>query len=363
MYSNLAGILLNSVPVLPSSAKLAELGRVLRIPAGLLPVLQELGGDWKVLLRGAPPSSLSQPTHSDCSRSSLPSKSNRTSSNTTLPRSPALTKSKTLPIPATPQLSKNEKKPLTNYYRARDDVATSLRRKQPLSGRAVGFKHHCFLPRTPTTTAPSPSSFQPQFPSQESHYTPSSYRAFEFKTPAPISPTTDINAQGEILPPSSTSLQISAVSTPTIESVLTDSNTIDMSTTAETTSTQTFRPETGRGFEGSPMARLILQYKESSDEDISTYQRVVNLSAKKSLLANEIVELQGSQRSYALQPSLLEDVTQVVGELQIFLERTSALIPERSSYFKVDPRDTFLSILRQSSDIGQLHAAWMGLSR
>ena len=46
MYSNLAGILLNSVPVLPSSAKLAELGRVLRIPAGLL---QELGGDWKVL--------------------------------------------------------------------------------------------------------------------------------------------------------------------------------------------------------------------------------------------------------------------------------------------------------------------------
>ena len=111
------------------------------------------------------------------------------------------------------------------------------------------------------------------------------------------------------------------------------------------------------------MAQLILQYKESSDEDISTYQRAVNLSAKKSLLANEIVELQGSQRSYALQPSLLGDVTQVVGELQIFLERTSALIPERSSYFKVDPRDTFLSILRQSSDIGQLHAAWMGLSR
>ena len=50
MYSNLAGLLLNSVPVLPSSAKLAELGRVLRIPAGLLPVLQELGGDWKVLV-------------------------------------------------------------------------------------------------------------------------------------------------------------------------------------------------------------------------------------------------------------------------------------------------------------------------
>ena len=33
MYSNLAGILLNSVPVLPSSASLPELGRVLRNPA------------------------------------------------------------------------------------------------------------------------------------------------------------------------------------------------------------------------------------------------------------------------------------------------------------------------------------------
>ena len=49
MYSNLAGILLNSVPVLPSSVSLPELARVLRIPAGLWPVLQELGGDWKVL--------------------------------------------------------------------------------------------------------------------------------------------------------------------------------------------------------------------------------------------------------------------------------------------------------------------------
>ena len=28
---------------------MAELGRVLRSPAGLWPVLQELGGDWKVL--------------------------------------------------------------------------------------------------------------------------------------------------------------------------------------------------------------------------------------------------------------------------------------------------------------------------
>ncbi|EDR09525.1 uncharacterized protein LACBIDRAFT_325943 [Laccaria bicolor S238N-H82] len=250
-------------------------------------------------LRGAPPSSLSQPTYSDCSRSSSPSKFNRASSNTTpWLRSPAPTRAKNLPISSTPRIPTTERKPLANYYKARDeqqDVATLLRRRQPLGGHAVTFQHHRFLPRN-TANAPSSSpSFQPQFPSSETHHTPSS----------------------------------------------------------------TFHPETSNGFKGSPMARLILQYKESSDEDISTHQRAVNLSVKKSLLMSEIVESKGSQRSYTLHPTLLKDITQVVGELQIFLERTSALIPERKSYYKVDPRDTFLSILRESSDAGQLQAAWM----
>ena len=66
---------------------------------------------------------------------------------------------------------------------------------------------------------------------------------------------------------------------------------------------------------------------------------------------------------YALHPDLLYEVTRVVSELQIFLERTSAMIPERTSHFKVDPRDTLVAILKESSDHGQIHAAWMGLSR
>jgi len=111
------------------------------------------------------------------------------------------------------------------------------------------------------------------------------------------------------------------------------------------------------------MVWLVSQYKETSDGDISTFQWAVNLSSKKSLLKNEIIELRGAQRAYAIHPSLMDDVAQVVNELQIFLERTSNLIPERCSYFKVDPKDTFLTILRESSDIGQIHAAWMGLSR
>jgi len=59
----------------------------------------------------------------------------------------------------------------------------------------------------------------------------------------------------------------------------------------------------------------------------------------------------------------MRDIEQVVNELQVFLERTSTLIPEWSSFFKVDPRDTFLLILRQSLDISQIHVAWMGLTK
>ncbi|KIJ90555.1 hypothetical protein K443DRAFT_44859, partial [Laccaria amethystina LaAM-08-1] len=167
------------------------------------------------------------------------------------------------------------------------------------------------------------------------------------------------NAKGEILLSSVTSQQRNIPSTLAIESPITENDSTNMSSTIESTSTQTFRPETERGYEGSPMSRLISQYKASSDDDISTYQRAINLSAKNYLLQDEVVKLRGSQRRYALQAKLLEEVEQIVNELQVFLERTSALIPERRSYFKVDPKDTFLAILRESSDARQIHAAWL----
>ena len=76
------------------------------------------------------------------------------------------------------------------------------------------------------------------------------------------------------------------------------------------------------------MAWIIRQYKEDlSDDSISTWQRASTLSSKNSLLNSDVVELRGSERSYTLRPALLDDVMQVVNELQVFLERASALIP------------------------------------
>ena len=308
-------------------------------------------------IRGAPPSSLSQPILSDHSRSSSPSKSTRTPSNV-LTKNSSSSKSRISPAPVSSRPFYNTVIPLNEPR----DNTSSFRGKPSLigRGRAAGFRHR-LLPRSAAVTAPSSRSFQPQFPSPESHYTPSSYRAFEFKTPAPISPITEISAQGEIS--SFSSQQPSDPPTLILGSPTIEDDSANMSSTIESTSTQTFHPGTDGSYEGSPMARLILQYQSSSDEDISTYQRATNLSAKKSLLRSEIVELMGPQKSYSLHPSLMGEVTQIVNELQIFLERTSALIPERTSYFKVDPKDTFLTILKESSDIGQIHAAWMGLAR
>ena len=303
-------------------------------------------------LKGTPPSSLSQPILSDRSRSSSPSK----------PKTSPHPASTTLPL-AKP--TSQAQAPISSRANRRTDFARGG--PPPPTGRATGFQHK-FLPRPTGRTAdssPSTSNFQLQYPSSESSHPTPSYRAFDFKTPAPISPTTDINATGEILSSPSISQQLNTPAITDTSSYPSNvSITSSMSSTIESTSTSTFRPSAEGGYEGSPMDRIIRQYKEdSSDDEISTQQRVATLSAKNSLLRSDIVEVRGSETSYALRPALLEDTVQIINELQVFLERTSALVPERTSFFKVDPKDTFTSILRESSDVSQLRAAWMGLVR
>lgn len=105
------------------------------------------------------------------------------------------------------------------------------------------------------------------------------------------------------------------------------------------------------------------QYQQERDEELSTQQRASNLCAKKTLATRDIIYLDGMDANIALVNKLLADITQVIGELQVFLERTSGLIPERRTYFKVDPRDTFMNILSGATDLPQLHAAWAGLNK
>ena len=158
-------------------------------------------------LRGAPPSSLSQPTPTDCSRSSSPSKSDRNSA------PPALKSSSPTKVLQTP----SSVRPPNTFFNKNLNTVPTQRGRSGSKGRAVTFKHHQLLPRAAIATPSTVSSFQPQLPVSDTRlqqHPSSSYRAFEFKTSAPISPTTNINISGEILPSPSISQQINTSSHP-----------------------------------------------------------------------------------------------------------------------------------------------------
>ena len=127
-------------------------------------------------LRGAPPSSLSQPVSTDHSRSSSPSKTNKTPS---LPVSRSTSPSK---IPSTPFSSRPSSVPFNKSANTSKrnpenfSLGITTQRGRPVvKGRAVTFKHHPFLPHNITAASPPISSFQPQFPTSETQPPSSSY--------------------------------------------------------------------------------------------------------------------------------------------------------------------------------------------
>lgn len=131
----------------------------------------------------------------------------------------------------------------------------------------------------------------------------------------------------------------------------------------ETGPAHQFHPGYEGGYKNSPMYKLLQEYQQERDEETSTQQRAMSLFTKKTLVARDLIYLDNSDANIALVNGLLTEIAQVVGELKTFLERTSGLIPERRSYFKVDPRGTFLSVLSGAVDLPQLHAAWYGLNK
>ena len=141
----------------------------------------------------------------------------------------------------------------------------------------------------------------------------------------------------------------------------------DMSTTASTSQFVHFRAGLENRYDQSPMARLKAEYFEEQEQSNSVHTRATALASKKTLLSSDIVD-RGSNRPrdtpcFHLIPTLYLDLHKTSNELQFFLQRTAGLIPERQTYFVVDPQDTFLTILNGAYDISQLHAAWMGISK
>lgn len=115
------------------------------------------------------------------------------------------------------------------------------------------------------------------------------------------------------------------------------------------------------------MARLKVEYFKEQEQSNSVHTRATMLASKKALLSSDIIN-QGLNRPrdtpcYHLVPKLYLDLHKTLSKLQFFLQQITGLIPEHRSYFVVDPKDTFLTILNGAYDIAQLHAAWKGMTR
>ena len=123
------------------------------------------------------------------------------------------------------------------------------------------------------------------------------------------------------------------------------------------------------GFDNLPMAKLMREYSGDVDDLETTSiptKTNVGLVLDVSELSDEMVVDRGPNRDrglprYHLDTLNLDRITTVVTEQQIFLERAASLIAERKNYFKIDPGDTLLPILRGTSSLPQLCAARLAL--
>lgn len=125
------------------------------------------------------------------------------------------------------------------------------------------------------------------------------------------------------------------------------------------------------GFDCSPMAKLLQEYSGNADDlEASNIPTETNISLVLDMteLSSDMIVDRGPDRDkglpcYHLDALNLDRVTTVVTEQQIFLERAAALITEQTNYFMIDPGDTLLPILKGTSSLAQIHAAWLALRR
>jgi hypothetical protein len=122
-----------------------------------------------------------------------------------------------------------------------------------------------------------------------------------------------------------------------------------------------------RGYELSPMANLFCEYGTERETGPSTARVVANIATKPNLSREDVVDTQDWNNNiftrYRLQEPELSLLQQTITELQIFIQRMARLIPERTSYFLVDPEDNATCLLGGSQTPAQLQAAWTMIAK
>ncbi|KAJ7665843.1 hypothetical protein DFH06DRAFT_984835, partial [Mycena polygramma] len=111
------------------------------------------------------------------------------------------------------------------------------------------------------------------------------------------------------------------------------------------------------------MGSLHRDYLAPTGNSVGSTFAALSLLVQKKTLSREDIYDRGiawtnAPARFHLSPSLLSRTDRVVGELQTFLERAAELVDNRNSNFVIDPEDSCMPLLRGSTDLFQLEAAW-----
>ena len=109
------------------------------------------------------------------------------------------------------------------------------------------------------------------------------------------------------------------------------------------------------------MYSLIFEYNKEQGDNLSMAAEVSWILQKPSLKPEHIEKVGDDSDPYAavrLVNSELQPILHVVTELQVFLDRMAQLIEERTTIFRVDPRETMTLALQGCASRSQLEVAY-----
>ncbi|KAJ7119392.1 hypothetical protein C8R46DRAFT_1238664 [Mycena filopes] len=98
------------------------------------------------------------------------------------------------------------------------------------------------------------------------------------------------------------------------------------------------------------------------DEEEPLGQTLALIIGKKTLDEQEILDAGESREANTFRYSILRELSDsrenAIHNLQWYLSEASKLVPGRTRYFRVDPKDTLLPVLQGASDPQQIRVAW-----
>jgi hypothetical protein len=115
----------------------------------------------------------------------------------------------------------------------------------------------------------------------------------------------------------------------------------------------------------SDMGTLHMEYLRHGTNQTSISSRVSKYAMKESLLPCEILDKGNSRNSpwprFTLEPTLLEELSITIAQMQSLLERSVSLLPFRKSLFIIDPKGSLYPVLEGAQSLAELNMAWLAL--